>query len=99
MRAFFTRIKWPYYRMAVIKEAFAAAIESATNGKDSDRKRDAYVEFLSVLLAFIFAFIILGFVGKLLWNSVVVELISVAKPAKSFWQIVGFMIFVALIHP
>ena len=109
MRASFTRIKsvrftsmrikWPQYRMAVIREAFAAAIEGMTNGKDSDRKRDAYVDFLAVLLAFILAFVILGFVGKLLWNSVVVELLTIAKPAKSFWQIVGFMIFVALIHP
>ena len=82
-----------------LREAFAAAIEGMTNGKDSDKKRDAYVDFLAVLFAFIFAFIILGFVGKLLWNSVVVELLSIAKPAKSFWQIIGFMIFISLIHP
>lgn len=85
--------------MGVLTQGFTAAIEGMTNGKDSDRKRDAYVEFLSVFLAFLLAFIILGFVGKLLWNSVVVELLTIAKPAKSFWQIVGFMIFVALIHP
>ena len=88
-----------YNRMGVLTQGFTAAIEGMTNGKDSDRKRDAYVEFLSVFLAFLLAFIILGFVGKLLWNSVVVELLTIAKPAKSFWQIVGFMIFVALIHP
>ena len=85
--------------MGVLTQGFTAAIEGMTNGKDSDRKRDAYVEFLSVFLAFLLAFIILGFVGKLLWNSVVVELLTIAKPATSFWQIVGFMIFVALIHP
>jgi hypothetical protein len=85
--------------MGVLKQGFTAAIEGMTNGKDSDRKRDAYVEFLSVFLAFILAFIILGFVGKLLWNAVVVELFTIAKPAKSFWQIVGLMIFVALIRP
>jgi len=85
--------------MGLLTEGFAAAIEGMTNGKDSDKKRDAYVDFISVLLAFLLAFVILGFVGKLLWNSVVVELLSIAKPAKSFWQIVGLMIFVMLIRP
>ncbi len=74
-------------------------MEGFTNGKDSDKKRDAYVEFLSVLIAFVIALVILGFVGKLLWNGVVVELFTIAKPAKSFWQIIGLMIFVALIRP
>lgn len=82
-----------------VREAFTAMIEGMTSGNDSDRKRDAYVEFLSVFFAFVVAFIILGFVGKLLWNSVIVELFSIAKPAKSFWQIIGLMIFLALIKP
>jgi len=30
---------------------------------------------------------------------VVVELISFAKPARSFWQIIGLMIFISLVHP
>ena len=83
----------------MLVQGFTAVIEGMTNGKDADRKRDAYVEFLAVFFAFLFALIILGFVGKLLWNSVVVELLTFAKPAKSFWQIVGLMIFVALIRP
>ena len=83
----------------VLQCACSAAIESFTDGKDSNKKRDAYVQFLSVLLAFLIALVILGFVGKLLWNSVIVELFSIAKPAKSFWQIVGLLIFLMLIHP
>ena len=79
--------------------ACSAAIECFTDGKDSDKKRDAYIQFLAVLLAFLIALVILGFVGKLLWNSVIVELFTIAKPAKSFWQIIGLMIFVALIKP
>ena len=85
--------------MGVLKQGFTAAIEGMTNGKDSDRKRDAYVEFISVFLAFILAFIILGFVGKLLWNGVIVDLFSFAKPARSIWQILGLMIFVSLLMP
>ena len=83
----------------VLQQACKAAVEGFTNGKDSDKKRDAYVEFLSILIAFVIALVILGFVGKFLWNGVVVELFTIAKPAKSFWQIIGLMVFVALIRP
>jgi hypothetical protein len=83
----------------MLKEAAIAAVEGFTSGKDTDKKRDAYVEFLSILLAFVIALVILGFVGKLLWNSVVVELFTIAKPARSFWQIIGLMILISLLHP
>ncbi len=83
----------------VLQGACRAAIEGFTNGKDGEKKRDAYVEFLSILLAFVIALVILGFVGKLLWNGVVVELLTIAKPAKSFWQIIGLMIMISLLRP
>ena len=62
-------------------------------------KREVYADTVSVLLAFVIAFLIIAFVGKLLWNNVVVELFSIAKPAKSFWQIIGLMIFLNLVRP
>jgi hypothetical protein len=83
----------------MFQKACAAAIEGMTNGMDSERKRYAYVEFLSSFLAFMIALVILGFIGKLLWNNVMVELFSIAKPAKSFWQIVGLMILASLLRP
>ena len=76
-----------------------AAIEGFSGNKDSKERRNAYVEFVSFLLAFLIAMILLGFVGKLLWNSVVVELISVAKPARSVWHIIGLMLFLTLVVP
>jgi len=76
-----------------------AAIEGFTGTKDSKERRNAYVDFLAFLLAFLFAMIVLGFVGKLLWNSVVVELFNIAKPARSVWHIIGLMIFIGLINP
>lgn len=57
------------------------------------------MELLAVLAAFLLSITILGFVGKLLWNNIVVELISVAKPAKSFWQILGLLVFASLLNP
>jgi hypothetical protein len=76
-----------------------AAIEGFSGNKDSKERRNAYVEFVSFLLAFLIAMVLLGFIGKLLWNSVIVELLSVAKPARSVWQIIGLMIFLTLVVP
>jgi hypothetical protein len=81
-----------------LRELCGAAIESMTNGKDSDKKRDAYVEFAAMFTAYIVAVIILAFVGKYLWNTIVCDLIAFAKPARNVWQILGLMIFVSLIH-
>ena len=67
--------------------------------QSSEKRRDAYVDFVTVIVAFVVALIIIGFVGKLLWNNVVVDLISVAKPARSVWQLIGLMFFVALMLP
>ena len=76
-----------------------AAIEGFSGGKDSKERRNAYVDFISYLLAFVVAMILLGFIGKLLWNSVIVDLFSFAKPARSVWEIIGLMIFLTLIVP
>lgn len=82
-----------------LSSACKAAIEGFTSSSGSKEKRAAYVDFISYLLAFFLAIIILGFVGKLLWNDVVVDLFSFAKPARSVWQIIGLMIFLSLIAP
>jgi hypothetical protein len=75
-----------------------AAIQGFVSGS-AEVKRDAYVDLAASLLAFILSIVILGFFGKLLWNNVIVDLISIAKPAKSFWQLVGLMVFVSLLFP
>lgn len=85
--------------MSLISNATRAAVEGFTgNNQDPSRSRAIYTDMLAALLAFFLSIVILGFVGKLLWNNIVVELISVAKPAKSFWQILGLMIFLSLVR-
>ena len=76
-----------------------AAIEGFSGNNDSKERRNAYVEFVSFLLAFLIGMVLLGFVGKLLWNSVVVELFTIAKPVRSVWHIIGLMIFLTLVVP
>ncbi len=86
--------------MPLLGSACKAAIEGVAGTSEDPAKRKAiFTELLATLLAFILALVILGFVGKLLWNNVVIELFSFAKPARSFWQILGLMIFVSLVNP
>jgi hypothetical protein len=82
----------------MIAAACQAAVEGFVSGS-ADARRDAYVNFAATILSFVIAFVIIGFVGKFLWNEVIVDLFSFAKPAKSFWQLIGLMLFVSLVHP
>ena len=82
-----------------ISTAVKAVVEGFVSSSDSKEKRNAYVEFISFFIAFLLAMVILGFIGKMLWNDVVVDLFAFAKPARSVWQIIGLMIFISLIAP
>jgi len=85
--------------MGLLNLGCKAAVEGFSSNEDPSRRREAYTDVLSMLLAFVISLVILGFVGKWLWNTVVVELVSFAKPAKSFWGIIALFVFVSLIHP
>ena len=82
----------------VVGSACRAAVEGFADTAPNV-KREVYADSIAVVLSFVVAFLILAFVGKLLWNNVMVELFTFAKPAKSFWQIIGLMVFVALVRP
>ena len=82
----------------ILSATTKAAVEGFSGMMSSDRRRDAYVDFVSVLLAFVISAVLLAFVGQWLWNNAVVDLITVAKPARSMWQILGLLIFSSLIH-
>ena len=82
----------------ILQSAAKATVEGFTGLQSSEARRDAYVDFASAFLALIVAMVILAFVGKYLWNNTIVELFSFARPARSFWQIIGLMIFVALMR-
>jgi hypothetical protein len=82
----------------MIRNAANAAVEGFLNG-NVDQKRQAYTDFVAAVLAYIVAIILIALIGKYLWNGIVVDLVSVAKPAKSFWQILGLMIFISIMLP
>ena len=81
-----------------LKSACYAVVDSFTDMPGSDSKRrEVYMDLISTLLAFLIAVVILSFVGKWLWNNIVVDLVSVATPARTIWQILGLMIFISLV--
>jgi hypothetical protein len=82
----------------VLREAFSAVVN--TIASDASSKMDtqaSYVGLTAALLAFITSMLIIAFIGKLLWNTVVLDLFTIAKPARSVWQIIGIAIFAKLI--
>ena len=82
-----------------LQSLVSAGLEAFTDMSGSDSKRrDVYMELVSSILAFLLAVAIVSLVGKWLWNNVIIDLFSVAKPAKSIWQILGLMIFLSLIR-
>ena len=86
--------------MTILNSACKAMVEGFTsNSQDPAQRRTIYTELLATLFALLLSVVILGFVGKLLWNNVIIELFSIAKPARSFRQILGLMILVSLINP
>ena len=85
--------------MGLVNVATKAGVEAFVGTQNSQSRRDAYVDLVAFLLAFIISLILLGFLGKWLWNEVVVDLFSFAKPARSLWQIVGLMFFVSIVNP
>jgi hypothetical protein len=86
--------------MSLLSSVARAAVEGFTSGsQDPVKRKDIYMQLLAVLLAFVVSLAILGFVGQLLWNNVVMDLFTIAKPARSVWQIIGLMIFISLIRP
>lgn len=82
--------------MNVLGQATKAVVEGMSGSPEAEKRKQTYVDLIAVLVAFVLSLIILAFIGQLLWNNVVVDLISVAKPAKSVWQVLGLFIVVSL---
>jgi hypothetical protein len=83
----------------VVGAVMRAGAEGFVSNGNVSQKRQAYMDFVVTLLTFVIAVLLLSFFGKFLWNNVVVDLFSFAKPAKSLWQILGLMVFIGLVLP
>ena len=83
----------------VVGSVMRAGAEGFVSNGNVSQKRQAYMDFVVSLLTFVVVILLLSFFGKFLWNNVVVDLFSFAKPAKSLWQILGLMVFIGLVLP
>jgi hypothetical protein len=76
-------------------EAFVSGMTSKPGGETTAEK-NALVQALVAIIAFVLVVVILAFLGKFLWNNSIVPLLSVAKPATSAWHIIGLYVFASL---
>lgn len=74
-----------------------AVVEAMTTNATSDSRRESYAAVTAALLAFVLAVVLIGFTGQWLWNNVIVELFTFARPSHSVWMLVGLKLFIALI--
>jgi hypothetical protein len=86
---------------SIVNAAMRAVLEGFTNpsGAESHRQDPVYAEALAVILTFFIAALLISLIGLWLWNFSVVPLFEFARPAKSAFQILGLMVFLALVHP
>ena len=89
----------PKYKMSAIRSASRALVESFSDGSSPALKKEVYADSVAVLLSFVRAFVLVAFIGKLVYNQIICELFTFAKPARSFWQIIGLMIFINIMRP
>jgi hypothetical protein len=86
---------------SIVNATMRAVLEGFTNpsGAESHRQDPIYAEALAVILTFFISVLIVSLAGLWLWNFSVVPLFEFARPAKSVFQILGLMVFLALVHP
>ncbi len=81
----------------VLGNAVRVAVDGFANPDDSASRKESYAALAASLISFIIALVILSLIGKFLWNGVIVDLFTFAKPARSYMQILGLFIFTSLL--
>jgi len=82
---------------SIVGKAVKSGLEGFVNPNNTHEKKNSYVDLAAVLISFFISLIILSLIGKLLWNSVIVDLFTCVRPAKNFWQILGMFVFLSLL--
>ncbi len=71
-----------------------ALVESMT--ASSEVRREAYSAVTAAILAMVVTVFLIAFIGQWLWNTVIIELFTFAKPSRSIWMLIGLRFFVML---
>ena len=56
-------------------------------------------DFIAVTLAILLLVVVQLFIVQFLWNTVLVRVLSVAKPIPNLWYTLGLLVLVAMVHP
>ena len=86
--------------MGLLNAFTGAVVEGYMNpsGAEAYRPLPVYADAVASILAFMISIILVSLIGLWLWNYSVVPLFEFARPAKSVFQILGLMVFIALVH-
>jgi uncharacterized membrane protein YgaE (UPF0421/DUF939 family) len=85
--------------MGLLGGVCKASVEGFMGMTDSESRKEAYSNFISIVVAYLIAIVLIAFIGKYLWNYAVVDLFSIAKPARSIWQIIALMFVLSILMP
>jgi len=81
----------------MLKELCLAGVDCMSNMPGPQQNRhDSYKNVIASILSLVVAIVIIGFVGKYLWNMTMPELFTFARPVQSAWQVIGLMILLSL---
>jgi hypothetical protein len=56
-------------------------------------------EMIVALLVVVLLVVVQLFVVQWLWNTVLVRVLSIARPIPSLWYALGLLVLVAMVHP
>lgn len=74
-----------------------AAVEGMSDLSGSGNGRhQMYKDIIATILSIILSMIVIGFIGKFLWNETVARLFTVVRPVQSAWQVIGLLLLVSL---
>jgi hypothetical protein len=60
---------------------------------------NATTNYIALLITLVLWILLVLFVAKLLWNDVLVQLVTVVKPTKNVYQMLGLMVLLQILMP
>jgi cytoskeletal protein RodZ len=75
------------------------ALEAFSSSREGFDNNSSMMQSPLVIFGFLILYLLIVLlIGKWLWNTVLVRLVSIIKPATSVWQILGFAILVQILY-
>ena len=78
----------------MLSQCTRAIVESMT--ASSEVRREAYSAVTASILAMVVTIFLIAFLGQWLWNTVIIELFTFAKPSRSIWMLIGLRFFIMI---